>query len=89
MHFEAGHPTVESRASIINSRLELTVLSKDQLHEIVKAIMAVQDYPNFSVETVAGDSLTKTTYMITINEISWASNLLALVNVIKEFDYNC
>lgn len=89
MHFEVGQPNVGSRASVINARLELSVLSKEQLQEIVKAIMLVQDYPDFSVETVVGDSLTNTTYMITINEISWATNLLAIVNVIKEFDYNC
>ena len=89
MHFEVGQPNVGSRASVINARLELSVLSKEQLQEIVKAIMLVQDYPDFSVETVGGDSLTNTTYTITINEISWATNLLAIVNVIKEFDYNC
>lgn len=88
MHFEAGKPNVGSRASVINARLELTVLSKEQLQEIVKAIMLVQDYPTFSVETITGDSLTKTTYVITIEEISWAANLLAVVDAIKEFDYN-
>lgn len=88
MHFEVGQSNVGSRASVINARLELTVLSKEQLQEIVKAIMLVQDYPNFSVGTITCDSLTKTTYTITIDGISWAANLLAAVDAIKEFDYN-
>lgn len=88
MHFEVGQPNVGSRASIINSSLELTVLSKEQMQEIVKAITIVQDYPNFSVQTIAGDSLTKTTYVITVDEIVWAANLHALVEAVKEFDYN-
>lgn len=88
MHFEVGQPNVGSRASIINSSLELTVLSKEQMQEIVKAITIVQDYPNFSVQTIAGDSLTPSTYVITVDEIIWASNLHALVEAIKEFDYH-
>lgn len=88
MHFEVGQPTVGSRASVINASLELTVLSKEQLQEIVKAIISTQDYPNFSVQTITGDSLTKTTYVITVDEIIWAANLMSLVDAIKEFDYH-
>lgn len=86
--FEKSHPTYRNRACIIHSELKLTFLHKVQCDEFVKELMMTEEYPNFSVDTNCGDSLTMTEYVVTLHDIPWAKNLKWIAELAEKYDYN-
>ena len=86
--FDQGQPTIRSRACVIHSDLELRFLSKEQRNLFIHDLIADELSFDFQVETNPGDSLTLAVYTVTINDISWANNLMRIAELADKYDYN-
>lgn len=86
--FKSGQPVVRNRASIVHSALAVTFLSKEQCDGFVTALLAQEEYPNLSIETNVGDSITHTQYIVTLQDICWANNLRRIAELLERYDYN-
>ena len=87
-HFKQGEPVVRGQAAVIHSAVELSFRSSEQLSLFVKALLADEKYPHFTVETVVGDSLTPDIFKVTIHDIAWAHNLTRIGKIAERIDYN-
>lgn len=87
-HFPQGQPTVRNRASVAHSQLSVTFLSKEQLDAFVAALLKYESYPSFTVETNVGDSVKPNEYNVTLHDIAWGHNLVAIAKLVEKFDYN-
>lgn len=73
---------------MIHSTLELSFRSDEQLQLFVKALLAEEKHPHFTVETEVGDSLNDSIFKVTIHDISWAHNLTRIARILERIDYN-
>jgi hypothetical protein len=77
--------TTRSRASVITSSIEITVLMKEQLDAAIKWCIG-RDI-DFSWETISGDSIEPSKYILTIDCLPWAHNLTILATILEASDY--
>lgn len=87
-YFKQGEPVVRNRASVVHAELSVKFLSKEQCELFVKDIVSKESYPCFSVETVVGDSMTHDEFIVTLEDICWANNLVRISKILEKYDYN-
>jgi hypothetical protein len=77
--------TIRSRASVITSTIDIQVLMKEQLEPAIK--WCIEQDIDFEWEVIHGDSLTPSTYVLSIQSLPWANNLTTLATILEQTDH--
>lgn len=73
MKYNENEPTVQGKASILTTDVEITFYEKHQLDEAL--VFLVDNQYEFYFEVELGDSLKPDKYKLTVVSISWAYNV--------------
>jgi hypothetical protein len=82
---DPSKPVVQGRASIITSDIKVRVYWKAQLKNAIEWL--IEKGYDFEWEILGGATAEPDTYLLTVNNICWASNLVVFAGILESCDY--
>ena len=78
-------PVIRGRASICEVTLQIKVLWRNQLDELIRYL--TDEGHSFEWEVKHGDSVRPDEFFLTINGVHWAYNVTAISKILEGCDY--